>query len=189
MAHGPSLLLLLALAACLACGEDARLASGDDAQHETDEVAVRVAGLALDAEADAPIVILAEAEGERRLPIWIGAAEARSIASQLEERTPIRPNTHDLAQRLIEGLDGTVRRIVVTDLREGIYYARIDLDQGDRQVSIDARPSDAIAIGLRLGAPLFVRDGLFESGGLGNEGIGRPIRGRASERQVEGRRL
>ena len=94
-----------------------------------------------------------------------------------------------LAQRLIEGLEGTVLRIVVTDLREGIYYARIDLDQEGRSVSIDARPSDAIAIGLRLGAPLFVRARLFESGGLPDGGPGRAIRGRAIERQVPGRRL
>jgi bifunctional DNase/RNase len=181
MRHGPTFLLALLLAPGLGCGADSPL--------DPDAVAVRVAGLALDAEADAPIVILAEAEGERRLPIWIGTAEAQSIAAELEERTPIRPNTHDLAQRLIEGLDGTVRRIVVTDLREGIYYARIDLDQGDRRVSIDSRPSDAIAIALRLGAPLFVRDELFESGALGDRGVGRPIRGRASGRQVEGRSL
>jgi bifunctional DNase/RNase len=188
MAHGLTLQIALGFAACLACSDGTRLGDSEGS-HEPDAVAVRVAGLALDPEAEGPIVILAEAEGERRLPIWIGAAEAHSIASGLEARIPIRPNTHDLAQRLIEGLDGTVRRIVVTDLREGIYYARIDLDQGDRQVSIDSRPSDAIAIALRLGAPLFVRDALFERGGIGQEGTGRPIRGRASERQVGGRRL
>jgi bifunctional DNase/RNase len=189
MARGLSLLIALGFAACLACSDGAPWAHGGNGPDESDAVAVRVAGLALDAEVDSPIVILAEADGERRLPIWIGAAEAHSIASELEARTPIRPNTHDLAQRLIEGLDGTVRRIVVTDLRGGIYYARIDLDQGDRQVSIDSRPSDAIAIALRLDAPLFVRDRVFELSDTGKESAGRPIRGRASGRQIGGQRL
>lgn len=189
MAHGPALRCVLLLAACLACSGEALPERDANAPPEQDAVAVRVEGLALDAEVDAPIVILAESDGERRLPIWIGPAEARSIAAELEKLTPVRPNTHDLAQRLIEGLDGKILRIVVTELRNGIYYARIDLDQGGRRVSVDARPSDAIAIGLRLGAPLFVRAGLFESGGLTDGGPGRPIRGRGIERQVPGRRL
>ncbi len=181
MRNGPTCLLALLLAACLAC-------SGE-APPEPDAVAVRVEGLALDAEVDSPIVILVESDGERRLPIWIGPAEAHSIATQLEARTPVRPNTHDLAQRLIESLDGTILRVVVTELRDGIYYAQIELDQRGRHVSIDSRPSDAIAIGLRLGAPLFVRPELFETGALGNAAPGRPIRGRPTGRQVEGRSL
>jgi bifunctional DNase/RNase len=190
MADGPASRFRLLLAACLAGGVLAAcLSCSAETASEEDAVPVRVEGLALDPDADAPIVILIESDGERRLPIWIGETEARSIAAELEELKPIRPNTHDLARRLIEGLDGTVLRIVVTDLREGIYYARIDLDQEGRSVSIDARPSDAIAIGLRLGAPLFVRAQLFESGGLSDGGPGQAIRGRAIERQVPGRRL
>ena len=179
------LLLLLALL-CPSC-RDGWLAAG--AGPAEDEVAVRVEGLALDGEADTPVVILVEADGERRLPIWIGLPEAHSIASHLDERTPPRPNSHDLAKRLIEGLDGAVRRIVVTDLRDGIYYARIDLEQNGRTIPVDARPSDAIAIGLRLGAPLFVRAALFETSGLEPPPPGKEIRGTPSERQVRAQRL
>jgi hypothetical protein len=179
------LALLLALL-CLSC-HDGRLAAG--AGPEADEVAVRVEGLALDGDAETPVVILVEAEGERRLPIWIGLPEAHSIATHLDERKPPRPNSHDLAKRLIEGLDGEVRRIVVTDLRDGIYYARIELEQNGRSIPVDARPSDAIAIGLRLGAPLFVRATLFETGGLEPQSPGKEIRGAPSERQVRAQSL
>jgi uncharacterized protein len=182
MTRGLSLLLALL---CLSCS-DGRVAG---AGAGTDEVAVRVEGLALDGEADTPVVILVEADGERRLPIWIGLPEAHSIAAHLDERTPPRPNTHDLAKRLIEGLDGAVRRIVVTDLRDGVYYARIDLEQNGHTVAVDARPSDAIAIGLRLGAPLFVRAALFETSALEPGSPGREIRGAPSERQVRAQRL
>lgn len=176
--------LLLALL-CLSCS-DGRVA---DAGAGGDEVAVRVEGIAVDDEADSPVVILIETDGERRLPIWIGLSEAHSIAAELGERTPPRPNTHDLAKRLIEGLDGSIRRIVVTDLRDGIYYARIDLERDGRTVAVDARPSDAIAIGLRVGAPLFVRSALFDASPLGSGKPGREIRGAPSERQVRVQRL
>jgi bifunctional DNase/RNase len=177
--------LLLALLGCLSCS-DGRVA---DAGAGGDEVAVRVEGIALDDEADAPVVILVETDGERRLPIWIGLPEAHSIAAHLDDRPAPRPNTHDLAKRLIEGLDGNVRRIVVTDLRDGIYYARIELEHDGHSVAVDARPSDAIAIGLRLGAPLFVRAALFEAGPLAPGAPGREIRGAPSERQVRAQRL
>jgi bifunctional DNase/RNase len=106
--------------------------------------------------------MLEESEGARQLPIWIGIAEARSIAAQMEKVDPPRPNTHDLAKRLIEGLDARVERVVVTELRSGIYYARIVLSVGGRRVEIDSRPSDAIAIALRVDAPLFANEELLE---------------------------
>ena len=182
MTRGPSLLLALL---CLSCS-DGRVAGAGTGG---DEVPVRVEGLALDGAADSPVVILVEADGERRLPIWIGLPEAHSIAAHLDERTPPRPNSHDLAKRLIENLDGEVRRIVVTELRDGVYYARIDLEHDGRTVAVDARPSDAIAIGLRLGAPLFVRAALFETSALEPGSPGREIRGSPSERQVRPQRL
>jgi len=179
------LLILLALL-CLRCS-DGPLAR--DEEENGDEVRVRVEGLALDDNADTPVVILVEVDGQRRLPIWIGLAEAHSIAAELNKQPAPRPNAHDLAKRLIEGLQGAVRRIVVTDLRDGVYYARIDLEQRGRIITVDARPSDAIAIGLRLGAPLFVRAALFETGGLEPQSPGKEVRGGASERQVRVREL
>ena len=171
-------LLLLCAAAC-----------GDAASDEPGTVAVRVAGVAIDAEADSPVVILEELRGTRRLPIWIGLPEAHSIAARLAAETPPRPNSHDLAQHLIEALEGRVERVVVTALRDGIYYARIDLVHGGRTLAIDARPSDAIAIALRLAAPLFVEATLFESAGLALPPSGREVRHPASERQESAWRL
>ena len=178
MTRSPLLLLLLCLAACRA---------------ETDAgpgpVAVRVAGVALDEAADSPVLILEELDGTRRLPIWIGLPEAQSIASRLAAETPPRPNSHDLAQRLIETLEGRVERVVVTALRDGVYYARIDLVHEGRTHAIDARPSDAIAIALRLSAPLFVEAALFETAGPEHGPSGREVGAPASSRQVELRRL
>jgi len=152
------------------------------------EVEVQVNAVALDPSSHSPVVILKELEGRRRLPIWIGMSEARSIAAELENEDPVRPNTHDLAKRLIDRLDGTVDHVVITELSEGIYYAMLVVRSGGRTVSVDARPSDAIAIGLRTGAPLFVREALFESSldavtsGKGQEVRWQPSR-RSDDRQ------
>jgi bifunctional DNase/RNase len=142
------------------------------------EVAVRVESVALDPHSNSPVLVLGELDGPRRLPIWIGFSEARSIASVLENQTHPRPNTHDLAKRLIDRLEGRVERVVVTRLSEEIYYALIVVDAGGRTVEIDARPSDAIAIGLRYEAPLFVREAVFEHGveGRTDEKPGREVR-------------
>jgi bifunctional DNase/RNase len=137
------------------------------ADHEPDaarDVRVRVDRIAID-DNDVPVVVLEEEGGTRWLPIWIGTAEARSIALEMEARSSPRPNAHDLARSLIRGLDASVARVVVTELRDGTYYAILGIALGDRVVEIDARPSDAIAIGLRDGAPIFVREGLFDRGG------------------------
>jgi len=127
------------------------------------EVAVRVEAVTLDPRSNSPVLVLEELEGSRRLPIWIGFSEARSIASVLENQWQPRPNTHDLAKRLIDQLDGRVERVVVTRLNQEIYYALIVVNAQGRILEVDARPSDAIAIGLRYQAPLFVREAVFES--------------------------
>jgi bifunctional DNase/RNase len=127
------------------------------------EVAVRVGYVAMDPRSQSPVVVLEESEGERALPIWIGYAEARSIAAEIEHEPAPRPNTHDLAKRLIDGLEGNVERVVVTELREGTYFATLVLASRGKRVEIDSRPSDAIAIALRFDAPLYVRETLFET--------------------------
>jgi bifunctional DNase/RNase len=126
------------------------------------EVAVRVEAVTLDPHSNSPVLVLEELEGSRRLPIWIGFSEARSIASVLEKQWHPRPDTHDLAKRLIDQLEGKVERVVVTHLTEEIYYALIVVNAQGRILEVDARPSDAIAIGLRYEAPLFVREAVFE---------------------------
>jgi hypothetical protein len=149
------LLLALPLLALPGCER----AEGDDAAAP---VEVRVGGVAVDERSESPVVILEELGGSRKLPIWIGFPEASSIASQLEAVAAPRPNSHDLTKRLIDGLQGTITRVVVNDLAGGVYYARIVLARNGRSVEIDARPSDAIALALRFRAPLFVNEPLFE---------------------------
>lgn len=130
----------------------------------SDEVRVEVRHVGRDGQ-DLPVVLLAERGGPRWLPIWIGSAEARSIALGLDGGPSPRPNTHDLAQRVIHGLRGEVERVVVTELRDGTYYALVTLRTDGERVEIDARPSDAIALALRSGAPIFVRERLLSEGG------------------------
>lgn len=163
-----TLALLLALA-LLSCSPSAQV---------DPEVAVKVQAVTLDPRSNSPVLILEELEGSRLLPIWIGFSEARSIASALENEPQLRPNTHDLAKRLIDRLDAKVERIVVTHLSEEIYYALIVVDAKGKRLEIDARPSDAVAIGLRYGAPLFVRETVFDgsSESLEGERPGREVR-------------
>jgi bifunctional DNase/RNase len=158
LSAGFRLALLLVLAALtLACVGEEDATSGD--------VRVRVERVGLDAN-DLPVLLLEELGGSRLLPIWIGSTEAHSIARQIDAIETRRPDTHDLAERVIDGLRGEVERVVVTDLRDGTYYAMITLSAGGRRVEIDARPSDAVAIALRTGSPIFVRERLFAPQGL-----------------------
>jgi hypothetical protein len=150
-----SLLCLVAALAAPGCGRQGE-ASADD-------VRVHVERIVID-DNDTPVVVLEEEDGTRWLPIWIGSAEARSIALEIEEMRSPRPNTHDLARDLIHHLDAEVERVVVTELRDGTYYATLQLERDGRTVAVDARPSDAIAIALRARAPIFVREPLFTQG-------------------------
>lgn len=137
--------------------------SGPDPRNEapTDSVEVHVEMVALDNH-DTPVVVLEENEGSRVLNIWIGPFEAQSIAAVMEDREMPRPNTHDLGVRMLRVFEGEVDRVVVSDLRRGVYFAVMTVRNGDELVELDARPSDAIAIALRVGAPIFVNPVLFE---------------------------
>jgi bifunctional DNase/RNase len=148
--------LLLALTASCgpACAPGERVSSDHD-------VAVRVERVGLDAN-EMPVVLLEEKGGTRWLAIWIGSAEAQSIAISIEAIESPRPNSHDLARSVIDELHGTLERVVVTDLRDSTYYATLTIASDGRRIEIDARPSDAIAIALRTGAPIYVRDHLFD---------------------------
>ena len=125
-----------------------------------DDVAVGVAGVQADA-ANNLVLLLEETEGERVLPIWIGIAEAQSIAAELEQIEFPRPNTHDLANHLVQGLGGRLERVVVTELRGNTYFALLVVQRGGDRIEIDSRPSDAIAIALRAQVPIFVREDIF----------------------------
>ncbi|GEM_PF-344812 len=128
----------------------------------SDEVSVHVGELGIDPQTGSPVLVLTEDGGERRLALWIGFAEASSIASEMQQIRPERPNTHDLLQHVIADLGGRVERVVVTELRAGTYYAVLRVQANGKLLEIDARPSDAIAVALRVAAPLFVRESLFE---------------------------
>lgn len=112
------------------------------------------------------IVVLKEDEGERFLPIWIGPVEAEAIAYQLQGMEVQRPLTHDLLKTVIEQLGGEVIQIVINGLERNTYFARIVLDVDGDSVEIDSRPSDAIALAVRVNAPIFVTDDVMEHAGL-----------------------
>ena len=124
-------------------------------------VEVRVARLGLDSASKTYVVILQEKDGDRLLPIWIGEPEAQSIVMQMNGIKRERPFTHDLCKSLIVGLGGTLRRVQITKVEKSTYYAELHVERDDRIVQIDARPSDSIAIALRLSAPIFAQESLL----------------------------
>ncbi|UCF83918.1 MAG: bifunctional nuclease family protein [Desulfobacteraceae bacterium] len=117
-----------------------------------------ISGLTVDPVTNSPIVILKEIDGDHTLPIWIGLLEATAIASEMEGIKFSRPMTHDLLKNLMEMVDVKVAKIEVSDLKNNTYYAVIHFKHGEKEMSIDARPSDAIAISLRVKAPIFVAE-------------------------------
>lgn len=124
-------------------------------------VEVTIARLGLDSANNSYVVVLREKAGERTLPIWIGTPEAESIIMHLNHGKRERPLTHDLCKALVESLGGTVRRVTIRRIENNTYFAELHLQYLDRVVELDARPSDAIAIALRCGAPIFVAPALL----------------------------
>jgi len=125
-------------------------------------VEVRVAHLGLDRSTNTPVVILQEKGGERVLPIWIGPAEASAIAMELAGVKFSRPLTHDLVKQVIVGLGGELNRVIITRVEENTYYAELHIHRNNHVVQVDARPSDSIAVALRLDAPIFTEEDLLE---------------------------
>lgn len=126
-------------------------------------IEVTVAHLGLDRATNTPVVILQEKDGERVLPIWIGPAEASAIAMELAGVKFSRPLTHDLVKQIIVGLGGDLKRVLITQVKENTYFAELHLHRDDHVVQIDARPSDSIAVALRLKAPIFTQEDLLEA--------------------------
>jgi uncharacterized protein len=110
-----------------------------------------------------PIVILKDTNGDSVLPIWVGVYEANAIALEIEKVTTPRPMTHDLIKNLLTGLDTQVHKVVVTELREDTFFAVIWLERDGRVISIDSRPSDALALALRVDCPIFVDDDVLKT--------------------------
>jgi bifunctional DNase/RNase len=122
------------------------------------EVEMKIRGLMMDPVTNTPIVILRDAQGDTILPIWVGIYEANAIALEIEKVTTPRPMTHDLIKNLLTGLQTGVRKVVVSDLKEDTFYAVIWLEKDGETISIDSRPSDALALALRLDCPIYVEE-------------------------------
>lgn len=120
------------------------------------EIEVQIRGLMLDPVTNMPIVILKDVASESVLPIWVGVFEANAIALELEKTAMPRPMTHDLLRNIAVGLGGAVTRVVVSDLRDDTFFATIWMVQEGQTVTVDARPSDALALALRWDCPIFV---------------------------------
>ncbi|QNI34006.1 bifunctional nuclease family protein [Alloacidobacterium dinghuense] len=120
------------------------------------EIEMKIRGLMVDPSTNAPIVILKDVQGDTVLPIWVGLYEANAIALEVEKATTPRPMTHDLLKNLVQGLNATVQRVVVTELKNDTFYAVLWLEQDGESVTIDCRPSDALALALRADCPIFV---------------------------------
>lgn len=122
------------------------------------DVEMKIRGLVMDPATNMPIVILKDVQGDTVLPIWVGLYEANAIALEIEKSTTPRPMTHDLLRNLISGLNAAVQKVVVTELKNDTFYAVIWMEQDGETVSLDARPSDALALALRSDCPIYVSE-------------------------------
>lgn len=130
------------------------------------DVEVRIRGLMMDPATNMPIVVLKDLGSDAVMPIWVGIFEANAIAIELEKLSAPRPMTHDLTRNLIHHLNGSLERVVITEIREDTFFAVLWLRQGDEPVIVDARPSDAIALALRFDCPIFVAEQVLQSAKL-----------------------
>jgi len=129
-------------------------------------IELQLVGVRVELPTNQPIVLLKEREGERYLPIWIGAVEATAIALGMQGIETDRPMTHDLMRDLLQGLGVTVQRIVITELREGTFYAEIQMSSNGDTVAVSSRPSDALALAVRMNLEIFANDDVIEEASI-----------------------
>ena len=122
------------------------------------EIEMKIKGLVIDPISKMPIVVLQDLKNERLLPIWIGVFEANAISLKMENISTPRPMTHDLVKNFLQKLDISIEKIVVNDVRDNTFYANIHFIHGDSIITLDSRTSDAIALSLRMNAPIFVEE-------------------------------
>ena len=146
---------------------------------------MKIEGLAVDPVTNSPIMLLKDEESEESLPIWIGLLEATAIASELENVTYSRPMTHDLLKSILDKMDTTLTRIEVCDLKDNTFYALLQLKKGDESLTVDVRPSDAVALALRCKAPIYVAEEVLLKSKLAEDEKppGKPV-----DRSEEGRK-
>lgn len=131
--------------------------------YKNDMVEMKVEGLVFDPLTNTPIIILKDLSGEKSLPIWVGYPEATAIALQMETVVTPRPMTHDLIKNILSGINANIEYICVNDLKENTFYAVISMNSHGSVVEIDSRPSDAIAVALRVMAPIYVTNKVLEN--------------------------
>jgi bifunctional DNase/RNase len=124
---------------------------------------VKVMGIVVDPKASNPVVVLVDLSGQKALPIWIGVFEAEAISRGLEEVVTLRPMTHDLMKQILDTFQVILRRVVIHDLKENTFYAHLHLDVEGEELIMDSRPSDAIALAVRVKAPIFVTESVIEA--------------------------
>jgi len=129
----------------------------DETQKDKGSVEVRIRGLMMDPSTSMPIVVLKDVASETVMPIWVGIFEANAIALEIEKVAAPRPMTHDLTRNLIRNLDARLERVVISELKDDTFYAKLWLQQGSDPLVIDARPSDALALALRADCPSTLR--------------------------------
>jgi uncharacterized protein len=129
-------------------------------------IELNLVGVRVELPTNQPIVLLREREGERYLPIWIGAMEATAIAFALQGIVTARPMTHDLLKNVLEEVGVGVERIVITELREGTFYAIIQLQQNGSRYEVSSRPSDAIALAVRVNVPIFANEDVLSEASI-----------------------
>ncbi len=131
-----------------------------------DAVPMTVTGVRVELPSNTPIVLLREQSGVRFLPIWVGTVEAMSISSAMEGAEPPRPQTHDLMLSVVEALGATAVRIVVTELRDSVFFADLVFERDGAEVVVSSRPSDAIALSVRAGIPVFASQAVLDEAGI-----------------------
>jgi bifunctional DNase/RNase len=129
-------------------------------------IELQLVGVRVELPTNQPIVLLKEREGERYLPIWIGPVEATAIALGMQGIETLRPMTHDLMRDLLQGLGISVDRIVITELREGTFYAEIQMSQNGTTVAVSSRPSDALALAVRMDLTIFANEDVLEEASI-----------------------
>jgi bifunctional DNase/RNase len=134
------------------------------------DIEVRIRGLMMDPATNMPIVVLKDVASETVMPIWVGSFEANAIFIEIEKVEAPRPMTHDLIRNLIRHMNGELERVVITELRDDTFMAVLWLRQGDEAVTIDARPSDAIALALRADCPIYVSEQVMQAAKLNTTG-------------------
>jgi hypothetical protein len=133
---------------------------------ENGPIPMEVLGVRVELPSNQPIVLLREQDGERHLPIWIGGSEATAIATALEGVTPPRPLTHDLMRSVIDAVGALATRVVITEMRDSVFYADLSLDVSGREVHVSSRPSDAIALAVRTGTPVYALESVLQDAGV-----------------------